>query len=97
MNKYLFNKIEQAHSAYFENLIFIANEVCRERQSETFEEFTELEPIEIAKVLGWNTKDTTLKMIEESIKEKPTTHIINILILLTFKKIIKSKPHSQPL
>lgn len=70
MNKYLFNKIEQAHSAYFENLIFIANEVCRERQSEAFEEFTELEPIEIAKVLGWNTKDTTLKMIEESIKEK---------------------------
>lgn len=70
MNKYLFNKIEQAHSAYFENLIFIANEVCRERQSEAFEEFTELEPAEIAKVLGWNDKESTLKMIEESIKEK---------------------------
>ena len=70
MNKYLFKKIEQAKSAYFENLIFIANEVCRERQSEAFEEFTELKPTEIAKVLGWNTKDTTLKMIEDSIKEK---------------------------
>lgn len=70
MNKYLFNKIEQAHSAYFENLIFIANEVCREGQSEAFEEFTELEPTEIAKVLGWNEKESTLKMIEESIKEK---------------------------
>lgn len=70
MNKYLFNKIEQAHSSYFENLIFIANEVCRDKQSEPFEEFTQLETTEIAKVLGWNTKDTTLKMIEESIKEK---------------------------
>jgi inorganic pyrophosphatase len=70
MNKYLFNKIEQAHSAYFENLIFIANEVCRERWSEAFEEFTELEPAEIAKVLGWNDKESTFKMIEESIKEK---------------------------
>jgi hypothetical protein len=70
MNKYLFKKIEQAHSAYFENLIFIANEVCREKQSESFEEFTELEPIEIAKILGWNEKESTLKMIEESVKEK---------------------------
>ena len=70
MNKYLFKKIEQAHSAYFENLIFIANEVCREKQSESFEEFTELESAEIAKVLGWNDKPETYKLIEEEIEDK---------------------------
>jgi len=70
MNKYLFKKIEQAHSAYFENLTFIANEVCRERQSESFEEFTELEPAEIAKVLGWKNKPETYKLIEEEIEDK---------------------------
>ena len=70
MNKYLFKKIEQAHSAYFENLIFIANEVCREKQSEAFEEFTELETTEIAKVLGWNSEKTTLELIESEIKDE---------------------------
>lgn len=70
MNNYLFKKIEQAHSAYFENLIFVANEVCRERQSDVFEEFTQLDPKEIAEVLDWNTKESTLKMIEDSIEEK---------------------------
>jgi hypothetical protein len=70
MNKYLFKKIEQAHGAYFENLIFIANEVCRERQSEAFEEFTELKPAEIAKVLGWNDKAETYSLIEEEIEDK---------------------------
>jgi hypothetical protein len=70
MNKYLFNKIEQSYSAYFENLIFIANEVCRGYQSEVFEQFTELEPETIAEILGWNNKESTLKMIEESIEEK---------------------------
>ena len=69
MNKYLFKKIEQAHSAYFENLIFIANEVCREKQSEAFEEFTQLEYSEIAKILGWNDKKETLSLIESEIKD----------------------------
>ena len=68
MNKYLFKKIEQANSAYFENLIFMANEVCRGRISEAFEEFTELDPIEITKVLGWNDKETTLELIKESVQ-----------------------------
>lgn len=53
MNKYLYKKIEQAHGAYFENLIFIANEVCREKTSEAMEEFESLELSEICKVLGW--------------------------------------------
>ncbi|MBC7847231.1 MAG: hypothetical protein H7Y10_12140 [Flavobacterium sp.] len=70
MNKYLYKKIEQAHSAYFENLIFIANEVCRENQSEAFEEFTELETAEIAKVLGWNSEKTTYDLIEGEIKDE---------------------------
>ena len=70
MNKYLFKKIEESHSAYFENLIFMANEVCRERISEAFEEFTELDPIEITKVLEWNDKETTLELIKESVEEK---------------------------
>lgn len=70
MNKYLYEKIEQAHGAYFENIIFLANEFCRETQSELFEEFTDLEPIEIAKILGWNTKDSTLQLIKDSIEDK---------------------------
>jgi len=70
MNKYLYKKIEQAHSAYFENLIFLANEVCRERQSNAFEEFTELEPAEISKVLGWNSEPTTYELIECEIKDE---------------------------
>jgi hypothetical protein len=53
MNKYLYKKIEQAHGAYIENLIFIANEVCRGRTSEAMEEFESLELSEICKVLGW--------------------------------------------
>ena len=70
MNKYLFKKIEQAHSSYFENLIFIANEVCRERQSEAFEEFTELEPAEISKILDWSDTEEVYKMIADEIEEK---------------------------
>jgi len=70
MNKYLFKKIEQAHGAFFEDLILIANEICKESQSETFEEFTELEPKRICKVLGWNQKKETIKLIEDSIKDK---------------------------
>ena len=77
MNKYLFKKIEQTKGgAYFENLTLIANEVCRERQSEVFEEFTELEPIEIAKVLGWNDKKETLKFIKDSIKDEEFAHTL---------------------
>lgn len=71
MNKYLLKKIEQIKGgAYFENLILIANEVCKSKPSEMFEEFTELEPIEIAKVLGWNDKKETLKFIKNSIKDE---------------------------
>lgn len=76
MNKYLFNKIEQAHGAYFENLTFIANEVCRERQSDSFEEFTELEPAEIAKILGWNDKKETLSLIESEIKDESLSGLL---------------------
>ena len=75
MNEYLFKKIEQTHGgAYFENLILIANEACRDKPSETLKEFTHLEPIEIAKVLGWNDKESTLKIIEDSIEEDEFSH-----------------------
>jgi hypothetical protein len=77
MNKYLFKKIEQTKGgAYFENLILIANEVCKSKPSEMFEEFTELEPIEIAKVLGWNDKKETLKFIKDSIKDEEFAHTL---------------------
>jgi inorganic pyrophosphatase len=76
MNKYLFKKIEQTNGAYFENLILIANEVCKSTPSEMFEEFTELEPIEIAKVLGWNDKKETLKFIKDSIKDQEFAHTL---------------------
>lgn len=76
MNKYLFKKIEQSHGAYFENLILIANEVCRERQSESFEEFSELEPAEIAKVLGWNSEKTTYELIENEIKDEGLSSLL---------------------
>lgn len=77
MNKYLFKKIEQAKGgAYFENLILIANEVCKSKPSEMFEEFTELEPIEITKVLGWNDKKETLKFIKDSIKDEEFAHTL---------------------
>ncbi len=36
MNKYLFKKIEQAHSAYFENLIFLSSEVFRNEKRKPF-------------------------------------------------------------
>ena len=69
-NKYLYKKIEQTKGgAYFENLIFIANEVAMQNQSESFEEFTELEPTEIATVLGWNQEESTLKLIQDEIKD----------------------------
>lgn len=71
MNKYLYEKIEQTKGgAYIENLVFLANEACRERQSETFEDFTELETKEIAKILGWNDKKETLELIESEIKDE---------------------------
>ena len=70
MNKYLYNKIEQTNSAYFENIIFMANEMNRESESESFGEFQNLKPLEITKILGWNNKEETLKLIKESIKEK---------------------------
>ena len=77
MNKYLFKKIEQTKGgAYFENLILIANEVCKSKPSEMFEEFTELEPSEIAKVLGWNDKKETLKYIKDSIKDEEFAHAL---------------------
>ncbi len=76
MNKYLYEKIEQAHSAYFENLIFLSSEFCRENMSDTFEEFTELEPIEIAKVLGWNTKEETLQLIKDNVEEKELSSLL---------------------
>lgn len=77
MNKYLFKKIEQTKGgAYFENLILIANEVCRNKPSETFEEFTQLEPSEITKVLGWNDEKSTLKIIEDSIEEEEFAHML---------------------
>lgn len=76
MNKYLFEKIEQAHGAYFENLIFLSSEFCRNRISNTFEEFTELDPKEIAKVLDWNTKPTTLEHITDHIKEKELSSLL---------------------
>ena len=77
MNKYLFKKIEQTQGgAYFENLIFIANEVCREKQSEEFEEFTELEPAEIAKILGWNDKPDTLSLIKYEIKDESLSGLL---------------------
>lgn len=71
MAKYLYEKIEQTKGgAYFENIIFIANEVCRGRASETFENFSELEPEEIAKILGWNNKKETLQLIKSEIKDE---------------------------
>lgn len=70
MNKYLYNKIEQTNSAYFENIVFMANEMNRESESESFEDFQNLNPLEITKVLGWNNKEETLKLIKDSIKEK---------------------------
>jgi hypothetical protein len=76
MNKYLFEKIEQARGAYFENLIFLSSEVCRNRISNTFEEFTELDPKEIAEVLGWNKKEETLKLITDHIEEKELSSLL---------------------
>lgn len=71
MNEYLYKKIEQTKGgAYFENLIFIANEVAMQNQSESFEEFTELEPTEIATVLGWNQEESTLKLIQDEIEDE---------------------------
>ena len=71
MNKYLYKKIEQTKGgAYFENLIFIANEVAMQNQSKSFEEFTELEPIEIATVLGWNKEESILKLIQDEIEDE---------------------------
>ena len=70
MNKYLYKKIEQNKGgAYIESLVFIANEVCRDKQSETFEQFTELNPKKIADVLGWNDKKETLSLIKNEIED----------------------------
>jgi hypothetical protein len=76
MNTYLYKKIEQAHSAYFENLIFIASEICRQTESDVFEEFTSLEPNEIAGVLGWNKKEETLQLITEYIENKEFSSLL---------------------
>lgn len=71
MNNYLYNKIEQAKGgACFQHLIFLPNEICKDQISETFEEFTKLDSREIAKVIGWNTKEETLEFIKEKVEEK---------------------------
>jgi hypothetical protein len=70
MNKYLYKKIEQAHGAYFENLIFIASEVCRPRTSEAMEEFQQLEFSEICKVFGWRDEKDVHKAIKQELKDE---------------------------
>lgn len=95
MNKYLFKKIEQAHSSYFENLIFIANEVCREKQSESFEEFTELEPAEIAKILGWNDKEETLSLIESEVKDETLVGLLLRYDMTGFLAECRMPEHSR--
>jgi len=71
-NKYLFEKLEQAHGVTVERLVLVAYELLKdERFSRAFEEFTENEPLKICEVLGWKTTDEKLfKIIEERIEEK---------------------------
>lgn len=69
MNKYLFKKIEQAHGAYFENLIFIASEVCRPKTSEEMKEFERLGFSEICEIFGWRDEKDVHKMIKQESKD----------------------------
>ncbi|NRT11506.1 hypothetical protein [Flavobacterium sp. 14A] len=69
MNKYLYKKIEQGHSAYFENIFFISNEMCKERKSEGLEYFEELEPRQICEILGWRNEEDVHLLINSEIEE----------------------------
>lgn len=77
-NKYLFEKLEQAHSVKVENILLVAFEFLRSgRPSDVFQEFTELEPKQICEVLGWKKDSEELfKKIEDSIEEGEFSHFM---------------------
>lgn len=68
MNKYLFKKLEQAHSSYITKLGFIAAELVVDNPTRVFEDFFELEPEDICEVLGWRKDKEIFDMIENEIK-----------------------------
>ena len=53
MYKYLHKKLEQAHGATIENLIFLPNELCRNNSSDSFKEFQGENVEKICETLGW--------------------------------------------
>ncbi|MFC4688630.1 hypothetical protein ACFO4P_16940 [Epilithonimonas pallida] len=69
MNKYLFRKLEQAHSAYIENLIFIPSEVIRDRPSHSFQDFQELDCEKICETLNWRKEKDVFEIIKENIED----------------------------
>ncbi len=68
MSKYLFKKLEQAHSAFIENLIFIPNEVIRPGISDAFEDFQGLEYETICETLDWRKEKSVYDIIESEIE-----------------------------
>lgn len=73
MNKYLFKKLEQAHSSYIHKLGFIAAELVVDSPTKVFEDFFELEPKDICEVLGWRKDKEIFDLIENEIKEESFT------------------------
>jgi hypothetical protein len=67
MNKYLYNKIDQAHGAFIEEMIFIANELCKDSKHDLFDDFEKtLETEEILTTLDWVICEKNIKLIEEN-------------------------------
>lgn len=70
MYKYLYKKLEQAHGATIENLIFLPNELCRENPSDPFEEFQEQSEAKICETLGWRKDEDVFKAIQNYTEDK---------------------------
>lgn len=65
MNKYLYHKIDQAHSGYINEMIFIANEVCKDTKHDLFNNFKDLDTDKILTTLDWLICEKNIKLIEE--------------------------------
>ena len=78
MYKYLKNKLKNTRSgAFIENLVFMTNEYLREKPSDTFVEFMDLEPDKICEVLGWRQEKDVYELINNHIEEKELSNLMN--------------------
>ena len=65
-NKYLYEKIDQAHGAFIYEMIFIANEICKDSKHDLLNDFKDLDTEEILTTLDWLICKKNIKLIEEN-------------------------------